>query len=436
MLLLLVPLGAELLVHVGNDLVHFGEAVLGWLSMLRLTIKLVCKIVVESILLVWLIVLLVGDHHEVIVASMDCLIVLLCSQGIFTFESFSHLPLHGFDRCSIWIQQRLVFEMMSLYLHMVFEANEALVDVEEMLSKTIFLQELADVFAFLHHREAWRGPDDVQAVSALLSVLAALEEVHGIMDELAVKEWALYYERHCALDEALQLLLSLLEDLHPVFDIHLVLEPLADLRVDGKVLLPEVLRWIQSLVGLVECQQEKLLSEGGLVAGGSEDELRDYLRLEELEVVERSQVQILLLEEFGRSLAALVEARAVSRFLSGARRCRRVEELALEDRRECLLDRDAEVVGVLALLVEIVGECLAPVALAEKRRRAVGHLIEDLKVDVGHHRREEVLLAVFEEEDVVENLGLPVHELADFVELRRVELQEDAAGQVMGLLKP
>ena len=104
MLLLLVPLGAELLVHAGNNLVHFCEAVFGWLSMLCLTIVLVRKIVIDSLLLICLIVLLVGDHHEVIIASVDCLIVLLRGQGIFTFESISHLPLHGFNRSAIRIQ--------------------------------------------------------------------------------------------------------------------------------------------------------------------------------------------------------------------------------------------------------------------------------------------------------------------------------------------
>ena len=64
------------------------------------------------------------------------------------------------------------------------------------------------------------------------------------------------------------------------------------------------------------------------------------------------------------------------------------------------------------------------------------HLVEYLEVDVRHHRSQEVLLGVVEEVYVVQDLRLPMHELAYFEHLRRVQLQEYATGQVVRLLQP
>lgn len=125
----------------------------------------------------------------------------------------------------------------------------------------------------------------------------------------------------------------------------------------------EVLGWIEDFVGLIKAEEKKLLGVGRLVAC-SLHELGYDLLLEVFKIIQGRQLQILLVEEFHASPVALSGQTVTGPILA----CSLIHELSLKDPLKGLLDRDAEVVWVLALLVEVVCERLAPVALAQKRR--------------------------------------------------------------------
>jgi len=97
---------------------------------------------------------------------------------------------------------------------------------------------------------------------------------------------------------------------------------------------------------------------------------------------------------------------------------------------EGLSERDAQLVGglPLVLLQERVNHLL--VTVVEQAWTPVGHLREHRHVRVAHYWSVEISLGVLKHENVVQDLGLPVHEFRELVHLRRVELEEQAGGQL------
>ena len=88
---------------------------------------------------------------------------------------------------------------------------------------------------------------------------------------------------------------------------------------------------------------------------------------------------------------------------------------------------------MLTLLVNIISIRFVSETLTKKGRLSMSHLAEYLEVDVRYYWRDKVLFLIFEEVDVVQDFGLPVHEFANLVKFGSIQLQQNSASQIMRL---
>ena len=254
-LFLFIPLKSKLFVNVCHYLIHVIDNVFGlpFIGAVPGTEASALPIIVLGV-----VILLVWDHEEVIVATMySFLIIIILHSTIFIIVFIKSSLLR--DCSCMGVVGLLVLKVMAHDLDMILKCDSAMIDLDEIFCKSILLEKFGDIFTFFHQRETRRWPNHAHLIAAQIFVLTALEEVCSILDEFTIENWTLNDQDQGVFNEILELKNCFIKQLGLLNHVVLILDSICDLLMDGGVLLFEILRWIQDFACMLECQMHHLL---------------------------------------------------------------------------------------------------------------------------------------------------------------------------------